>query len=54
MRLQVLVALLLGTSAAGLWLAWLVQHRHQLDPSERNARRVRDVISLLEEYGGFA
>ncbi len=24
------------------------------DPSERNARRVRDVISLLEEYGGTA
>jgi hypothetical protein len=32
----------------------LVQNRHQLDPSERNARRVRDVISLLEEYGGMA
>ena len=32
----------------------LVQLRHQLDPSERNARRIRDVISLLEEYGGFA
>jgi hypothetical protein len=32
----------------------LVQLRHQLDPSERNARRVRDVISLLEEYGGMA
>ena len=32
----------------------LVQLRHQLDPSERNARRVRDVISLLEEYGGLA
>ncbi|WP_254996457.1 hypothetical protein [Cyanobium sp. Aljojuca 7D2] len=32
----------------------LIQLRHQLDPSERNARRVRDVISLLEEYGGFA
>jgi hypothetical protein len=32
----------------------LVQHRHQLGPSERNARRVRDVISLLEEYGGMA
>ena len=31
----------------------LVQLRHQLDPSERNARRVRDVISLLEEYGGM-
>ena len=31
----------------------LVQHRHQLEPSERNARRVRDVISLLEEYGGL-
>ena len=26
----------------------LVQLRHQLEPSERNARRVRDVISLLE------
>ena len=25
-----------------------------LDPSERKARRVRDVISLLEEYGGMA
>ena len=32
----------------------LVKLRHQLDPSERNARRVRDVISLLEEYGGMA
>ena len=32
----------------------LVQLRHQLDPSERNAQRVRDVISLLEEYGGLA
>ena len=32
----------------------LVQLRHQLDPSECNARRVRDVISLLEEYGGMA
>ena len=32
----------------------LVQLRHQLDPSELNARRVRDVISLLEEYGGMA
>ena len=31
----------------------LVELRHQLDPSERNARRVRDVISLLEEYGGL-
>jgi len=30
----------------------LVQLRHQLDPSELNTRRVRDVISLLEEYGG--
>ena len=30
----------------------LVQLRHQLDPSERNARRIQDVISLLEEYGG--
>jgi len=32
----------------------LVQLRHQLEPSEVNAQRVRDVISLLEEYGGFA
>jgi len=32
----------------------LVQLRHQLDPSECNARRIQDVISLLEEYGGFA
>ena len=32
----------------------LVQLRHQLEPSEANAQRVRDVISLLEEYGGFA
>ena len=32
----------------------LVQLRHQLDPNEANAQRVRDVISLLEEYGGFA
>ena len=32
----------------------LVQLRHQLEPSERNSRRVRDVISLLEEYGGMA
>ncbi len=32
----------------------LVQLRHQLDPSERNARRIQDVISLLEEYGGTA
>jgi hypothetical protein len=31
----------------------LVQLRHQLDPSPLNARRVRDVISLLEEYGGM-
>ena len=32
----------------------LVQLRHQLDPSALNARRVRDVISLLEEYGAMA
>ena len=32
----------------------LVQLRHQLEPSEANAQRVRDVIALLEEYGGFA
>jgi len=32
----------------------LVQLRHQLDPSALNARRVRDLISLLEEYGGMA
>ena len=32
----------------------LVQLRHQLEPSESNAQRVRDVISLLEEYGGFS
>ena len=32
----------------------LVQLRHQLEPSAPNARRIRDVISLLEEYGGFA
>jgi len=32
----------------------LVQLRHQLDPNKVNAQRVRDVISLLEEYGGFA
>ena len=32
----------------------LVQLRHQVEPSEPNARRVREVISLLEEYGGFA
>jgi hypothetical protein len=31
----------------------LVQLRHQLDPSPLNARRVRDLISLLEEYGGM-
>jgi hypothetical protein len=30
----------------------LLQLRHQLEPNEVNARRVRDVISLLEEYGG--
>jgi hypothetical protein len=32
----------------------LVQFRHQLESSESSAQRVRDVISLLEEYGGFA
>ena len=32
----------------------LVQHKHQLEPSERKSSRVRDVISLLEEYGGIA
>jgi hypothetical protein len=32
----------------------LVQLRHQLDPSELNAQRVRDLISLLDEYGGLA
>ena len=32
----------------------LVQLRHQLEPNQSNAQRVRDVISLLEEYGGFA
>ena len=32
----------------------LVQLRHQLNPSEPNARRIQDVISLLEEYGGIA
>jgi hypothetical protein len=31
-----------------------IQFRYQLEPSEPSARRVRDVISLLEEYGGFA
>jgi len=31
----------------------LVQLRHQLDPSPLNAGRVRDVISVLEEYGGI-
>jgi hypothetical protein len=31
-----------------------VQLRHQLEPSESSSQRVRDVISLLEEYGGFA
>jgi hypothetical protein len=31
----------------------LVQLRHQLEPKEPNAQRIRDVISLLEEYGGF-
>jgi len=31
-----------------------VQLCHQLDPSEANAQRVRDVISLLDEYGGLA
>jgi hypothetical protein len=30
-----------------------VQLRHQLEPNQSNAQRVRDVISLLEEYGGF-
>ena len=39
-------------SAGGL--QQLVQHSHQLDPSERHARRVRDGISLLEEYGELA
>ena len=32
----------------------LLQLRHQLDPNEANAQRVRDVISMLEEYRGFA
>ena len=32
----------------------LVQHRHQLETSERKSRRVRDVISPPEEYGGMA
>jgi hypothetical protein len=32
----------------------LVQLRHQLEPNGPNAQRIRDVISLLEEYGGFA
>ena len=32
----------------------LPRFQGQLDPSERNARRVRDVSSLLEEYGGMA
>jgi len=31
-----------------------VQLCHQLDPNESNAQRVRDVISLLDEYGGLA
>jgi hypothetical protein len=31
----------------------LLQLRHQLEPSEPNAQRIRDVISLLEEYGGL-
>ena len=31
-----------------------VQLCHQLDPNEANAQRVRDVISLLDEYGGLA
>jgi hypothetical protein len=30
-----------------------VQLCHQLDPNEANAQRVRDVISLLDEYGGL-
>ena len=31
-----------------------VQLCHQLDPNEANAQRVRDLISLLDEYGGLA
>ena len=31
----------------------LVQLRHQLEPSPLNAGRVRDVISVLEEYGSI-
>jgi len=31
-----------------------VQLCHQLEPNEVNAQRVRDVISLLDEYGGLA
>ncbi len=31
-----------------------VQLCHQFDPNEVNAQRVRDVISLLDEYGGLA
>ena len=31
-----------------------VKRSHQLDPSERHARRVGDLISLLEEYGELA
>ena len=39
------------SSSQSFWLlrssSKLVQPRHRLDPSERNARRVLDVISLL-------
>ncbi len=33
---------------------FLTPPKQLIDPSERNARRVRDVISVLEEYGGMA
>ena len=45
------------SSSQSFWLlrssSNLVQPRHRLDPSERNARQVLDVISLLVEYGGL-
>ena len=36
------------------WLLQKLNLRHELDPSALNARRMGDLILLLEEYGGMA
>jgi hypothetical protein len=52
--LLALITLFTNYTHVDLLGAASVELRHQLYPSEPNSSRVRDVISLLEEYGGMA